>query len=173
MMKRICLFAVVAGIMLTGASCSKDETNGPDESKLTIEKENYTFLKSGSLYNEAEKDRSENYSSPFEIENVERTGDIMNITVSFPAGCEINKFEVIWDGMIMESYPVQTRIFIKRNASGCPGSDEMETEVLSVDLEELIFEGNDAQLQDAIIIVSNASKKPDTQNADVPVSNDN
>jgi hypothetical protein len=170
-MKRIYLLVIVAGLMLAGTSCSKDETNSPDTAPVTIEKENYTFLKNAGLYQEAQKDRSENYSSPFEIDSVTRTGAIMEINVSFPAGCETNKFEVIWDGTVMESYPPQTRIFVKRTATGCVNSGETMTEVLTVDLNELIFTGNDDQLRDAIIIVSNASKKPDTQNADNVSSN--
>jgi len=155
---------------LVAVSCTKDNINGPDTAPVRVEKENYTFLKNAALYGTAEKKRSEEYSSPFEIVSVNRSGDTMDITVSFPAGCETNKFEVIWDGLIMESYPVQTRIFVKRNASGCAGSDETETIVLSVDLKELIFEGNDPQLKDAVITVSNASKKTGTQNADMAAS---
>lgn len=70
----------------------------------------------------------------------------------------------------MESYPPQTRIFINRITDGCKDSGEIESMVLVVDLEELIFKDNDPQLEEAIVIVSNASKKPDTQNADIPVS---
>lgn len=168
-MKRIYLLVVAASLLMITGSCSKDDTNGANETPLKIDQGNYTFLKSGSLYDEAKRDRSENYSSPFEIDSVIRTGDIMDITVSFPAGCETNKFEVIWDGVILESYPVQTRIFVKRTASGCPESDETKSEVLSVDLNELIFNGNDEQLQNAIVIVSNASKNPDSDSADLPL----
>lgn len=155
---------------LVAVSCSKDETNRPDTLPVTIEKENYTFMKNANLYEAAEKNRSEEYSSPFEIVHVNRSGNTMDITVSFQAGCETNKFEVIWDGLIMESYPVQTRIFVKRNASGCSDSDETETTALSVNLTELIFRDNDPQLKDAFVIVSNASKKEGTQNADVTTS---
>jgi hypothetical protein len=168
-MKRIYLLVVAASLLMITGSCSKDDTNGANETPLKIDQGNYTFLKSGSLYDEAKRDRSENYSSPFEIDSVIRTGDIMDITVSFPAGCETNKFEVIWDGVILESYPVQTRIFVRRTASGCPESDETKSEVLSVDLNELIFNGNDEQLQNAIVIVSNASKNPDSDSADLPL----
>ena len=170
-MKKMYLIIMATGMLLTAISCSKDENDEKDPTPVTIEKGNYTFLKNTGLYREAQRDRSESYSAPFEIEEVKRTGDIMEITVSFPAGCETNKFEVIWDGTIMESYPPQTRIFVKRTASGCAGTDEITTEVLSVDLEALIFKGHDEQLKEAIIIVSNASKKPDTQNSDNVSSN--
>lgn len=170
-MKKMYLIIMTAGMMLASISCSKDEDVEKDPTPIAIEKVNYTFLKNSGLYQEAQKDRSESYSTPFEIDHVERTDHFMDITVSFPAGCETNRFEVIWDGTIMESYPPQTRIFVKRSASDCAGTDEKTTEVLSVNLEELIFKGNDEQLQDAIIIVSNASKKPDTQNADNVSSN--
>ena len=168
-MKKLYLLMIVT--FLVAVSCTKDETSGPDTTPVTVEKENYTFLKNAGLYQKAQKDRSENYSSPFEIDGINRTGAIMEIIVSFPAGCETNKFEIIWDGTVMHSYPPQTRIFVKRTATGCVGTGETMTKVLSVDLDELIFNGNDDQLRDAIIIVSNASKKPDTQNADNVSSN--
>jgi hypothetical protein len=127
-------------------------------------------MKNAGLYGTAEKKRSEDYSSPFEIVGVTRSGNTMDITVSFQTGCETNKFDIIWDGTIMESYPPRTRIFVKRNASGCDDSDEIETTVLTVDLNELIFQGNDPQLKDAVIIVSNASKRTGAQNADLSTS---
>jgi hypothetical protein len=170
-MKKMYLLMIVA--FLVAVSCTKDDANGPGTAPVKVEKENYIFLKNAGLYGTAEKKRSEEYSSPFEIMSVRRSGNTMDITVSFQAGCGINQFEVIWDGLIMESYPVQTRIFVKRNASGCAGSEETETMVLSVDLKELIFEGNDPQLESAVITVSNSSKKTGTQNADVAASDKN
>ena len=50
------------------------------------------------------------------------------------------------------------------------GFGREERLALELDLDELIFKKGDDQLQDAVIIVSNASKKPDMENSDIPVS---
>lgn len=122
---------------------------------------------------EVQKNRSPEYSDPFEVEDVQRIDKEMHIEVSFPAGCAFNNFEIIWDGVVMESYPPQTRLFVKRIAGNCNKSDEREHRVLVIDLEEIFVKlrQGDPNLQDAIFIVSNASKRPDTGNADMPVSN--
>ena len=151
-------------------SCSKDETGLIDKNPYSVEKDNYTFLKNADTYQEVQRKRLEDGLSDFEIEKVERTGNSIEITVLISNQCTVNEFEVIWDGNIMESYPPQTRIFVNRITDGCNDSGETETMVLVVDLEELIFKDNDPQLEEAIVIVSNASKKPNTQNADIPVS---
>ena len=66
--------------------------------------------------------------------------------------------------------PVQTRVFVKRMAEECVDSEEKERLALELDLDELIFKKGDDQLQNAVIIVSNASKKPNMENSDIPVS---
>src|SRR5690554_176158 len=174
-MKRVIFFAIIFSavtISLGLTSCDND-TEIKDPNPFTLQKENYTFLKNSNYYLEVQKNRSPEYSDPFEIEDVQRIDKEMHIEVSFPAGCASNNFEIIWDGVVMESYPPQTRLFVKRTAGNCNKSDEREHRVLVIDLEEIFVKlrQGDPNLQDAIFIVSNASKRPDTGNADMPVSN--
>lgn len=173
-MKRVIFFAITfsaVAISLGLFSCDND-TEIKDSSPFTLQKENYTFLKNETYYLEVQKNRSPEYSDPFEIEDVQRVDKEMHIEVSYPAGCASNNFEIIWDGVVMESSPPQTRLFLKRAAEDCSKSDKREYRVLVVDLEEIFVKlrKGDPNLQDAIFIVSNASKRPDTSNADVPVA---
>ncbi len=173
-MKRVIFFVIAFSAMAISLgliSCDND-TEIKDPNPFTLEKENYTFLKNSNYYLEAQKNRSPEYSDPFEIVGVQRVDKEMHIEVSYPAGCASNNFEIIWDGLVMESSPPQTRLFVKRTAENCNKSGEAEHRVLVIDLEEIFVKlrQGDPNLQDAIFIVSNASKRPDTSNADIPVT---
>ena len=152
------------------SACTNDVPEAADPSPFTLEKEGYSLLKDMTLSLEAQTDRSESYSQPFEIEDVEREGDLIHIRVVFPSGCSENRFEIIWDGKIMETHPVQTRLFVKRTASGCSPSQAEEHLLLTVDVKELAEKSGSDQLIDAVFIISNASKKPQMTDADIPVS---
>lgn len=169
-MKRILFLMITAGVLWIAVACNNEVEEMTDPNPYTIRKENFLFKKDVGLYFKTQQERSETYSKLFEIDQVNREGDLLHITVYFPAGCNENEFEIIWDGLIMESFPPQTRIFIKRNAKDCTPSDEIKQVILTVDLNELIFKNGDEQLQNAVVIVSNASKKVNSKEADIPVS---
>ena len=171
-MKKMYVISVLTGLLLFISSCSKDLANN-DSSKdaQILDKGTYSFLKSAKIYNEANQNRSEDYSASFDISKVERIGDTLNVTVSFLQGCEVSKFEVIWNGTIMESYPEMTILFVKRTTDNCGTQSDTISQVLSINLPEIIEDK--ALAQRINIIVSNASKKPNSDNADIPISNKN
>lgn len=171
-MKKMYVTMTLTVLLLIAGACSKDVTNdnssGGDQ---ILNKGNYTFLKSTAIYNDAKENRSEDYSAPFEITKVEKIDNTLNITVSFLKGCKVSKFDVIWNGIILQTYPQIIGLIVKRTADNCVTSEDTETQVLSIDLIECI--GDTSLVNDASIIVSNASKKPDTSNADITISNKN
>ena len=173
-MKRAIFFATIFSAVVISfgwVSCDND-TDMKDPNPFMLQKENYVFLKNSNYYLEVQKKRSPEYSDPFEIEDVQRIDKEMHIEGSYATGCASNNFEIVWDGIVMESYPPQTRLFVKRTAEECSKSDEREHRVLIVDLEEIFVKlrQGDPNLHDAIFIVSNASKRPSTNNADIPVT---
>ena len=162
----------LTAIILLAGSCSKDPlVNDSQKGYLALDKGNYNFLKSEQLFNEVKLNRSDGYSGSFEIVKVERIREILNITVSFIRGCEVNKFDVVWDGLIMESYPEMLRLLIKRSSACNITSGETISIVLSINLADCI--GDKALAERATIIISNASKSANTDNADIAVSNKN
>ncbi len=160
---------LLAGIMVFSA-CNKESNDGNDGSIVPKAMENYNFYKSAKIYNEAQELRSKNYSDAFEIEKVERTGNLLNVTLTYLGNCETNKFDVIWDGLIAESWPMQTRLIIKRSASSCDDKT-LKKEILSIDLVELI--GDKVLTEETVFYISNGSKTPDEANADAVVTNVN
>jgi hypothetical protein len=168
-MKQMYVISVLTGLLLFTSSCSKDLSNG--SSNQIMDKGTYSFLKSAQVYNEAKQNRSEEYSASFDISKVERIGDTLNITVSFLLGCEVSKFEVVGNGITMMTYPATIALIIKRSTSNCGTLGDTIKQVLSINLVECI--GDASLVKDANILVSNASKKPNTDNADIAISNKN
>ncbi len=162
---------ILAVLLFVVTACDKSENELKDPTPFTLQKENYTLFKNSSFYNEAKNNRSESYSASFEIESVERVGNNLNINIVFQEGCTNSKYEIIWDGLVMESYPPQARIFVKRTVSDCIYIDAIDRLTLTVDLNELAEKNGNDQIIEAIITVSNASKKQNTDNSDFPVSN--
>lgn len=150
------------------ASCSKEKTSD-DDPVIPKAGANFNFYKSADLYSEAQDLRSEGYSDAFEITEVEREGNNLDITVEFKGNCKTNKFDVIWDGIIMQSWPMQTKLIVKRTSSDCDSNGETKKEIISIDLVEFI--GDKVLVDGTVFHVSNASKTPDEANADKTVSN--
>ena len=105
--------------------------------------ENFTFYTSQELYNQAMGKRLTDTGNSFTIKSVVSTKDdpstghdLLKITVSHPGSCD-GKFEFIWDGAIMESYPEQINIFLRLPGS-CPDGDQITETVLHLDLDEFI-----------------------------------
>jgi len=55
------------------------------------------FSEKQQLLSRSQKNRSPEYSDPFEIEDVQQIDKEMHIEVSYPAGCDSNNFEIVWD----------------------------------------------------------------------------
>ncbi|HEY9487497.1 MAG TPA: hypothetical protein VIQ51_04155 [Chryseosolibacter sp.] len=106
--------------------------------------ENFTFYTSRELYNQAMGERITDTGNAFIIKSAESMRDdpskgghdLLKITVSHPRSCD-GKFEFIWDGAIMESYPEQINIFLRLPGS-CPDDDQITETVLHLDLDEFI-----------------------------------
>lgn len=163
-------FILLVGIIFYSSSCNKDSLDKNKDSFEPKVMENYNFYENAEMYNNAQKLRSKDYSSAFDIEKVERDGKMLNVTLAYLGKCEINKFDVIWDGILMESWPMQTLLIIKRSASNCDDS-MLKKEVLSIDLMEFI--GDKALVEGTVFYISNGSKTPDEENADSVVTNIN
>ena len=169
-MKTFNFIVLVAVVVFTSCSKNDDTFNEEDFPTPNIQ-ENFNFYKSLKLYTEAQEQRSETYSGAFEIEKVERKGNNLDVTVSYPENCETNKFDVIWNGIVLESWPVQTQIIIKRSASNCNSNEKMKTETLSIDLLKLI--GDKVLVEGAVFHVSNASKTSNEEDADTSITHTN
>lgn len=170
-MKNIFITMAIAALFLMPLSCSKIlSDNGSSGTPQVIVKGNYSFLKSGQLFIQAEQSRSPAYSALFDISKVERSNDTLNVTVTYLQGCAVNNFDVIWSGLTLQTYPETIVLILRRTTSNCGMLGSAASQVLSVNLTECL---DDATLaRDARIIVSNASETAGTENADITVNSD-
>ena len=156
-------------LILVSASCSKLNTRyGNADNPQIIVKSNYSFLKSAQLFIKAEQSRSPAYSALFDISNVERKKDTLDVTVSYLQGCEVNNFKVIWSGLALQTYPETIVLVVARTSGNCSPSGIVASQVLSINLAECL--GDTSLAANARFIIANGSKTPDAANADVTIS---
>jgi hypothetical protein len=58
------------------------------------------------------------YTDPSSIINAEIQKDILTLVVRYGGGCKDHEFELYWDGLFMESEPVQVRLELSHNSNG-------------------------------------------------------
>ncbi len=162
-MKSIFNLLVLINLILITVSCQKEQA----ESFQSLATANFVFLKSIQASNEANEKRSADYSDSFEISKVERDKEKLSITVTFPDGCGDSKFELIWNGLIMESYPEMIILYLRR-LTDCTVPGNSATRTLTVNLFEKL--GDAALAQRVKIILCNSSKKANTENSDISIS---
>ncbi|MEO0333776.1 MAG: hypothetical protein AAF223_19230 [Bacteroidota bacterium] len=156
-MKTVILFIGLFLLLFTACQEDPEVTAPADESP----QEEVNFHRDKALFEEAAQLRSESYSSPFTIDYVGREENTLKVEVSYPKGCE-GTFDVIWDGIVMESYPMQACLFLKFSATDCPTEfihEDAEKKAIVIDLVALI--GDESLVNETIFHVSNASSLQD------------
>lgn len=154
-MKKNIFFCLIMMLMAIITSCQDDLE--AHEEPILLGTDPVNFYKNKVMFDEASSLRSEDFSSPFSIDHMQRIGDTLKVEVSYAKGCE-GTFHVIWDGAIMESYPLQATLFLKFHATDCPNNfiqDETVRKVITIDLVEFI--GDDQLVKETIFHVANAS----------------
>lgn len=164
-MRTILRYSFTGLLLMAVLSCGKEPADSL--SFMDSAKSAYNFLKSAQASNEANLLRSSSYSAAFEITKVERNKDLLSITVRYPDDCKDSRFELIWNGYVMESYP-EMIIFYLRRVSDCKTSGTSSSIVLSVNLAEKL--GDPALAQRVKVLLCNASKKANTENSDITAS---
>jgi hypothetical protein len=143
---------------LTALSCGQANDVPPDPFTLQYGK-NFKFYTGSELYLTSVSERSTD-SAPFEIREVKTVQDqtpsghdFLIVTVRHP-DCT-GDFEIVWNGAIMESYPLQMNIFLSYKAD-CNKSSATKETVLSIDLD--LFTGNSQLIEETVFHVINGSK---------------
>ncbi len=75
-------------------------------------------------------------SDPFEIKKVERKADSLYITVSYSGGCKEHSFDIVWNGSILQTYPLQANLLLKHYANEDPCYQKI-TEILKINIKKL------------------------------------
>ena len=146
-----CLTFLFLLVLSASLSCNRENniSPGPDDSPL--------LQTNGEEYQRLMAARETFDGTPFEITKVTREGDLLKIDVSGAGG--IQNYKVVWDGLLMLSYPMQARLVVAYNTPDGVQDAAMHDYTLEVDLQKLF--GNSAKASEVIVHVANGSKKQD------------
>ncbi len=145
------------------ASCSKEKA-------VIADPENRQVIKDKTVFDSYMKARtSANQPSYFELKEIKRENGIL--TVKIWGDCDKEHYKVVWDGAIMESFPMQINLLIAHERPKdlvCDAS--LHEYTLEVNLKELI--GDDFKDSDYIVHILNGSQEKDkTSNPNGTVTN--
>jgi hypothetical protein len=147
------------------SGCNENHV-GTGDTKLPDIRENFVFHISESRAEEANNNRGEGASDPFDINDVWMTEQdgrkYLNIEIRQIEGCSEpfpEKFDVIWDGVTIMIYPPQIPLYIKLDTSGCQELESGITETIIIDL----YDHFDSKqfVDDANFLVINTSTSED------------
>ncbi|MCK9639052.1 MAG: hypothetical protein M0R39_04010 [Prolixibacteraceae bacterium] len=165
-MRQLFNIAVVMLLLMTTSTCNKES----EKASVPLDNAAFAslgFLKSIQASNDANQLRSPDYSASFEISKVDRKNNNLTITVTYPIGCGDSRFQIIWNGLVLESYPEVIFLYLRRTTA-CGTTGDSTSRVLSINLNACL--GDTDLAQRVKIILCNTSKKANSENSDIPVS---
>lgn len=139
-------------LSLVIVSCSK-------EKEFIADPENRQVLKDKAVFDSYMKARtSATQAAYFELKEIKRENGIL--TIKIWGDCDKEHYKVVWDGAVMESFPMQINLLIAYERPKdlvCDAS--LHEHTLEVNLKELI--GNDFKDSDYIVHILNGSQEKD------------
>ena len=175
--KLIVVLGFVTAAMAVLVAC--DDSDNPDAdpgpaAEFTVATDNYTFYASQARFEETDAKRTseELCSIQSEIKNVQREDNLLSVTLDVPQGCEVS-YEVIWNGIVMESFPGQITLFVKV-IGDCSNLDSFQEDELTIDLDEVFKEEPSVDPTDMIFHIKDACSLVDVTcegDCDIEVSN--
>lgn len=138
---------LIAAIAIMLFSCGEDNTIQPNQSGLR-ESSEVTIISSPTLQID------ELFSEQFHILSATPHEDRFEIIVEYSGGCEDHQFELYWDHLVAESFPMQTWMTLAHleNDDNCDG---IVTDTLNIDYQTIDGFSN----QDIIVYMNNASSE--------------
>jgi hypothetical protein len=150
-MFRLALLSLTLSLLLAAVGLPACKRAGSDQLPLVT---------SASEWETRLRARNEGHplSTPFLIGTLRRQDATLLIDVK---GCAGNSYTVVWDGRLLESYPVRIQLLVYSLRHDRPCTDSAKTYTLSVDLRTLL--GMAYGDGPVMVTVINASQKWDKQ----------
>ncbi len=172
------MLILVSILLVAVTSCeSSNSSNGDSDLKgrdYKVSTGDYTFYANKEKYTDLEGSRGDEALCQIEMEivKVKREGNILTIDVSQPKNCDV-ELEVLWDGIFMESFPMQAYFYMHPTSNNCTNQDEKEIVVLTLDLEEILKESDASYIADTNFTIKESCRLVDivcVENCDVTVT---
>ncbi|WAC14114.1 hypothetical protein [Dyadobacter pollutisoli] len=145
------LFLLATATFLLFACSDKDAAPLGDPKELLVQTNAEEFARLIAA-------REKHEGSIFEIKALKREGNILKVTVEGPGG--VDNYKVVWSGILLESYPMQTGIVVAYSRLGEVQHEAIMTHELTIDLQELF--GPNIDPKDVTVNVSNGSQPIDS-----------
>lgn len=144
-----CSTAVIALMMWSGCVADQDADTLMPVEQYQVTAEDYTFFSDPEKYQDTRARRLESAHCTYSwsIQNVSRNANVLTVDIARPQGCEV-LYELIWDGAVMESYPMMANVFVHPRSAGCTDQAEEETDRLVIDLKEAFKNVSETTLRD-------------------------
>jgi hypothetical protein len=140
---------------------------GTDDMSYIEIRDSYTFHVNSAKADDAEGNRGEEMSDPFEIEDariaVVDGRKYLQVDLLQEQGCEESyseKFDVVWSGVTIAIYPPQVPLYLSLDSSGCAELKNNVPYTLDIDLYEH-FDNKDFADSATYIIVNTSTKEQD------------
>lgn len=137
------LATLMFSLILSTVFISCDSNDVQDKPRLQdnyeVTEGDYTFFANPEKYDEADLKRGQDHFCQVEtkISKVKRNGNMLTIEILKPKNCEV-KYEIIWNGEVLYSDPMQSAIYVRALADGCNDGAEKEIDALVIKLEETL-----------------------------------
>ncbi|WP_257669728.1 hypothetical protein [Parapedobacter tibetensis] len=132
------LISTAVLLLVLLAACNKIENPAIEDPQAL----DVNLLRSPKLFESALRERDNETTNIFHIENVNRKGDFL--VISLKGGSEAADFKVIWDGQIQLSYPATLRLVIVYEGEEAAFDPDAKLNV-KVDLRKIAPDYTDAE----------------------------
>ncbi len=174
------MLVLVSVSFFTLTSCDNDSSDNDSDLKganYKFSTGDFTFYANKEKYIDLEVLRGDKTLCQIEIEvvKVKREGNILTIDITKPKNCDV-LFEVVWDGAIMESFPMQCHLYIHPTSNNCTDQDqdEKEIKVLTLDLEKILKDLDVSYIEDTNFTIKESCRLVDivcTENCNITITN--
>lgn len=142
----LAIIAALVSLQLISCKKSSDADQGKEYGNLLVSKTEYNKIMAA---------RENQTGQTFTIENISRTNDQLKIMVK--GGCSAEDFRMVWNGTVMESYPMQVKLVLQLNTDHTQVCST-KTHSILIDLTKII--GTHAA-EDYVFHIANGSIKQD------------
>lgn len=139
---RFTLIMAIIFFLFTTISCEKPEADKPQDDKKYIIRDpkigdGFKMITEKSLYDKVKLAAGDEKGAAFEIEKISREGNTLIVKVIYSSSCTDPSFDVVWDGLVMLSFPSKVNLALKMNAD-CADSQQQVSKEIKINLEEYV-----------------------------------
>lgn len=122
-MNKLSLFILLLTFAFMLQACSSSNIDETKKTNVTKQKKIAGCEEIKKTNDNGMREAREKYSYPYTLDSISIKSDTLNVMVKYSGGCNDHCFNIFWQGMVMDSYPVQVGLELLHNGNGdmCDG----------------------------------------------------